>query len=128
MANIPSSLPGPSNGPEEVARITFLFTDIESSTQLLETLGEEFGAVVKRHFDILREAALTAGGREIDARPDSYFAVFARASNAVNAAAKAQQMLFREMWPRGVQLRVRMGIHTGRANEEAVGLVGLDVQ
>jgi YVTN family beta-propeller protein len=106
--------------------VTFLFTDIEGSTQLLRELGERYGEVLAQHQRILREA-VKGGGREIDTQGDSFFFAFARANAALGAAVAAQRDLKAYHWPEGGEVRVRMGLHTG---EPVVGddrYVGLGV-
>ena len=110
-----------------VGTVTFLFTDIEGSTRLLKRLGERYGDVLEQHQRILRDAAEQCEGREVDNQGDSFFFAFARAKSAVVAAVIAQRALARHQWPGGVQVRVRMGLHT---DEPAVGkerYVGLGV-
>src|SRR5688572_15501965 len=93
--------------------VTFLFSDIESSTRLLQELGERWEEALTAHNRILRESFAEADGREVDRQGDAFFAVFARARDAVAAAAAAQRELAAHEWPDGAELRVRMGIHTG---------------
>ena len=63
--------------------VTFLFTDIEGSTKLLQELGAEYGVVVSDHRRILREAFGSAGGREVDTQGDAFFFAFPTAPGAV---------------------------------------------
>ena len=101
--------------------VTFLFTDIEGSTRLLEELGDRYADVLAEHRRALRDAWRRHEGVEVDTQGDAFFVAFSRASNAVAAAADAQLALT------GGPVRVRMGLHTGeplRANE---GYVGFDV-
>src|SRR5512133_1534862 len=98
--------------------VTFLFTDIEGSTRLLKQLRESYGAVVEEHRRLLRASFAEHGGAEIDSQGDSFFVAFRRAKHAVAAAAVAQRTIQSHAWPKGVQLRVRMGIHTGEAEPE----------
>ena len=112
------------------ANVTFLFTDIEGSTQLVEALGEDYGELLHRHIEILRAAATSDGGQEVDIHGDSYFAVFQKPSDAISAATQAQKLIHSEPWVRGISLRVRMGMHTGTAramSNSVVGYVGYDV-
>ena len=115
--------------PPELHRgtVTFLFTDIEGSTRLLVQLGDRYGAVLAEHRRILREAAEAREGREIDAEGDSFFFAFARANAALGAAVVAQRALAEHAWPEGVEVRVRMGLHTGEPVVEEEGYVGLGV-
>jgi class 3 adenylate cyclase len=107
--------------------VTFLFSDIEGSTKLLRGLGERYGEVRTQHRRLIRDAAMATGGREVDTQGDSFFFVFARAKDAIDAAAAAQRALAAEPWPDGLELRVRMGLHTGEPSVDQEGYVGLDV-
>lgn len=107
--------------------VTFLFSDIEGSTQLMRQLGDRWEQTLTRHNRILRDAFAEAGGREVDRQGDAFFAVFPRARTAIAAAAAAQRALEDEEWPDGSRLRVRMGIHTGEPSVGGEGYLGLDV-
>ena len=108
--------------------LTFLFSDIEGSTRLLDTLGREaYTAVLERHAAIMRAAMAAHGGREENSEGDSFFVVFDAAGDALAAAVEAQGALAAEPWPDGVDLTVRMGLHTGEASGSAAGLVGIDI-
>ena len=93
--------------------VTFLFTDVEGSTRLLRHLRDRYGAVLAEHQRILREAFAAHGGEEVDTQGDAFFYVFSRAREAANAAAAAQRALAGHSWPDALDLRVRMGMHTG---------------
>jgi class 3 adenylate cyclase len=107
--------------------VTFLLADIEGSTGLLHQLGDGYGGALVQLRRLLRSAVRAAGGREIDARGDEYFGVFELADGAVTAAIAIQRVLRDHAWPDGVELRVRIGIHTGRASLNETGYVGLAV-
>lgn len=107
--------------------VTLLMTDIESSTGVLRRLGDRYGDLLNDLRGILRAAVLRASGREIDARADEYFAVFERAPAAIEAAVAVQRALGKRAWPDEVQVRVRMGIHSGRPTLTDVGYIGLAV-
>jgi DNA-binding NarL/FixJ family response regulator/class 3 adenylate cyclase len=107
--------------------LTFLFTDIEGSTQLLRRMRDAYGELLAQHEQILRGAFEQAGGREIDTQGDSFFVAFRRPKDAVLAAAAAQQALTAHDWPEGGEVRVRMGIHTGDASLESDRYLGLAV-
>ncbi len=83
--------------------VTFLFTDIEGSTKLLQELGADYGAVVSDHRRILREAFGRQGGREVDTQGDAFFYSFARAREAVAAAVAGQRALAAHEWPGGAE-------------------------
>jgi class 3 adenylate cyclase len=107
--------------------VTFLFTDIEGSTALLRELGERYAEVLGRERSILRETLTAAGGQEIDTQGDAFFFSFTRAREAVAGAVAAQRALADEDWPEGVDVKVRMGLHTGEPSLGDEGYVGLDV-
>ena len=105
--------------------VTFLFTDIEGSTRLVQELGPRYRDVLERHQALLRDAF--AAGAEVGTEGDSFFVAFASATDAVGAAVAGQRALAQEPWPDGHRVRVRMGLHTGQANLGADGYVGFDV-
>jgi class 3 adenylate cyclase len=107
--------------------VTLLMTDIERSTGLLRRLGDRYGDLLNDVRSILRTAVLRAGGREIDARADEYFAVFEQAPAAVEAAVAVQRALGKRRWPDDLDVRVRAGIHSGRPTLTEVGYIGLAV-
>ena len=107
--------------------VTLLFTDMEGSTRLLERLGDRYREVLGEHRRLLRAAFGQFEGREVGSEGDSFFVAFARASDAVAAAAQAQRALAGHRWPDGVALRVRMGIHTGEPTVDGGDYVGLVV-
>ena len=107
--------------------VTFVFTDIEGSTRLLQELGDRYGDVVSAHRRIIRERFGELGGTEIDTQGDAFFFSFPRARDAVGAAVAAQRGLRDHDWPGGVEVRVRMGLHTGEPTVGDEGYVGLDV-
>ena len=108
--------------------VTFLFTDIEDSTRLLDELGSErYEALIATHSSVLEDVLERSGGNEIDRHGDSFFAAFPSAGAAVAAAADAQRALAERQWPDGIDLRVRMGLHTGEATLGSDGYVGFAV-
>ncbi|TAH50753.1 MAG: hypothetical protein EYC68_13030 [Chloroflexota bacterium] len=107
--------------------VTFLFTDIEGSTKLLERLGNEYATLLAEQRDLLRETAEKYHGHEVDTQGDAFFFAFFRAADAANFATDAQRALATHKWPQGATLRVRMGLHTGEPMLARTGYVGLDV-
>jgi branched-chain amino acid transport system substrate-binding protein len=107
--------------------VTLLFTDIEGSTQLLKRLGSEYAVVLADHQHLLRECFEAHGGSEVDTQGDSFFVAFGRAGNAVASAADAQRALARHPWPEGVEVRVRIGLHTGEPRPTGERYVGFGV-
>jgi predicted ATPase/class 3 adenylate cyclase len=101
--------------------VTFLFTDIEGSTRLLHELGDAYADALAEHRRVLREAFAHHGGVEVDTQGDAFFVAFARAKDALAAAAEGQEAL------RDGQVSVRMGLHTGEPIVTDEGYVGIDV-
>jgi class 3 adenylate cyclase len=107
--------------------VTFLFTDIEGSTKLLQQLGDDYADLLSDHRRILREAFGANGGTEVDTRGDALFYSFPRARAAVAAAVAGQRALAAHEWPAGAEVRVRIGVHTGEPAVGDEGYVGVDV-
>ena len=107
--------------------VTFLFTDIEGSTKLLKQLGDEYATLLSDQREILRDTFSRWNGREVDTQGDAFFYSFPRATQAVSAAVDAQGALTSHAWPEGVEVRVRMGLHTGEPLTWDEGYVGMDV-
>jgi predicted ATPase len=101
--------------------VTFLFTDVEGSTRLLKELGDDYADALAGHRHRLREAFQRHAGVEVDTQGDAFFVAFAKASDALAAAAKGRAAL--EPGP----IRVRMGLHTGEPLLTDEGYVGIDV-
>jgi predicted ATPase/class 3 adenylate cyclase len=97
--------------------VTFLLTDIEGSTRLWETHGVEMAQALARHDEIIAGAVGRTDGRLLKTRGegDSTFSVFARATDAIDAAVAFQHALATEAWPGHLDLRVRVAVHTGEA-------------
>ena len=107
--------------------VTLLMTDIEASTGLLRELGDRYAALVNDVRGIVRTAVLRASGREIDARADEFFAVFERAAAATEAAVAIQRELDTRSSTDDLEVRVRVGIHSGRPTLTDAGYIGLAV-
>ena len=107
--------------------VTFLLTDIEGSTALLQRLGDRYAALLADVRAIIRSSVHRAGGREVDARADEFFAVFERAPAALDTALAIERTVRGRAWPDGVEVRVRTGIHSGRPTLTDTGYVGLAV-
>ncbi len=107
--------------------LTFLFTDIEGSTAMLQRLRDAYAQVLADHHRLIRDALAVHDGQEIDTQGDAFFAVFSSASACVSAAIKMQRAFIAHAWPAGEAVRVRMGIHSGEASRTVAGLVGLDI-
>jgi predicted ATPase len=102
--------------------VTFLFTDVEGSTNLLHELGAEgYAEALAEHRRILREAFAAHAGVEVDTQGDAFFVAFPTAPGALEAAAAAKEELA------SGPIRVRVGIHTGTPHVGEEGYVGVDV-
>jgi class 3 adenylate cyclase len=102
--------------------VTFVFTDVEGSTRLLQRVGADtYADALAQHRRALREAFVRHDGVEVDTQGDSFFIAFSTAPDAIAAAAEAQQVLT------AGPIRVRMGIHTGTPHITDEGYVGADV-
>ncbi len=101
--------------------VTLVFTDIEGSTSLMTSLGDEYADVLAEHRRILRDAFTKRGGIEVDTQGDAFFYAFTRAGDAVEAASEGQDGLAEG------PVRVRIGVHTGEPLVAAEGYVGIDV-
>jgi predicted ATPase/class 3 adenylate cyclase len=108
--------------------VTFLFTDIEGSTALLDNLGAEaYREALAGHNRALRDAFERHGGYEVDSEGDAFFVAFSSAGEAVSAAADAQRALASAGWPADCEIRVRMAVHTGEPLLDPPKYVGPDV-
>jgi class 3 adenylate cyclase/DNA-binding NarL/FixJ family response regulator len=108
--------------------ITFLFTDIEGSTRLLKRLGgDDYKLLLAEHHDLFRELFVEYAGREVDTQGDAFFVVFQRAKDAVATTLAAQRAVAAHSWPQQVDVRVRMGMHTGEPARAAERYIGLGV-
>ncbi len=104
-----------------------LFTDIEGSTRLLRQLGDRYGDLLRDHHALLRTVAASHGGQVVDTQGDAFFFAFPTSKQALAAGVDAQRRLAQGDWPDGVDLRVRMGMHTGEPALGADGYLGIDV-
>jgi predicted ATPase/class 3 adenylate cyclase len=98
--------------------VTFLFTDLEGSTVLLEAHPAAYRAAVRRHHDLLRGAVEAHGGVVFETVGDAVYAAFARPSDAAAAALAGQCALQGEPWGETGPLRVRMGVHLGEVERQ----------
>jgi hypothetical protein len=100
--------------------VTFVFTDIEGSTRLLQELGDRYAEALAEHRRLLRETFARHGGVEVDSQGDAFFVAFGSARGAVEAALEAQQAV-------AGPVHIRIGLHTGEAQLTRDGYVGIDV-
>ncbi len=98
--------------------LTFLFTDVESSTRLWELRPEEMRAAMARHDELIESSVRQSGGVVVRPRGegDSRFAVFQNATGAAMAAIAIQRRFSMETWALPYPIRVRMALHTGEAD------------
>jgi predicted ATPase/class 3 adenylate cyclase len=107
--------------------VSFLFTDIQGSTQAAQRLGDRWPTILERHNQLLTDAVTANQGTVFGTEGDAVFAVFETAPRAVAAAVAAQGALAAEPWPEGAQVKVRMGIHSGDGTVSGDTYVGIDV-
>lgn len=108
--------------------VTFVFSDIEGSTELLKRLGDaEYAQLLAIHRRLVRDIFAAHDGQEIDTQGDAFFYSFVRARQAVSAAVELQRAHLKASWPGGAQVRVRLGLHTGEPAVGDEGYTGLDV-
>jgi class 3 adenylate cyclase len=119
---LPGLLAGAGVEPKEVVvaelpsgTVTFLFTDLEGSTRLWEEHPNAMRAALALHDELMRRAIESHDGSVVKTTGDGFFAVFATAGDAVDAAIDAQLALAAEAWPETGPLRGRMAVHTGVA-------------
>jgi predicted ATPase/class 3 adenylate cyclase/DNA-binding CsgD family transcriptional regulator len=97
--------------------VTFLFTDLERSTELWEEQPQAMQAALARHDELLAQAAAAHGGHVVKGTGDGFLAAFSTASGAVAAAVAAQRALGADSWEPIGALRARMGLHSGVAEQ-----------
>lgn len=102
-----------SSPPSET--LTFLYTDIEGSTRLWQQHRDAMPGIIARHDALLGDIVEAHGGTVFRTMGDAVCAVFHTAGDALAAAQAGQGALDAESWPDGVQLHVRMAVHTGAA-------------
>lgn len=106
--------------------VTFLFTDIEGSTRLLQQLGDKFATLLTEHRVLIEQVCAAHNGSVVGNQGDGFFIAFPSAMDGLLAAVEAQRALAAHPWIDGVKVRVRMGLHTGEpqisASEHYVGI------
>jgi predicted ATPase/class 3 adenylate cyclase len=107
--------------------VTFLFTDIEGSTRLVQALGASWVGLLEAHNKLVRAAIESNHGTVVKTEGDSFFAVFSSALDAALASEAAQDALAAHDWPEDGRVRARMGLHTGIGALGGADYVGLDV-
>ena len=107
--------------------VTFLIADVESSSQLQQDDRVDYPVVIGMVRGVLRRAIAANGGHEVDAVGDELLAAFAEAPPAVAAAYEAQRGMRGTSWPHELNVRVRIGLHTGQPSFGEEGYTGLDI-
>jgi predicted ATPase/class 3 adenylate cyclase len=105
-------MPQPPSG-----TVTFLFSDIEGSTKLWDSVPDAMRSALERHDELVRTAIETHGGYVVKTTGDGVHAAFGRAGDALLAAVAMQESLAGESWPEDATIRVRIGVHTGEVAE-----------
>jgi len=107
--------------------VTLVFTDVEGSTQLVQQLGDGYAQVLADHRRLLRDAVASGEGHVVDHRGDEFFVVFGDARRAADSIVALQRAFADHDWPNGIELRVRVGMHTGEPAIREETYFGLDV-
>jgi predicted ATPase/class 3 adenylate cyclase len=107
--------------------VTFVFTDIDGSTRLLQAHGPRYAELLADHHRLLRTSFKEQNGTEVETAGDSLYYTFPSARAAILATVDAQRALLGHAWPDGAAVRVRMGLHTGEPLSGEGGYIGLDV-
>jgi class 3 adenylate cyclase len=105
--------------------VTFLFSDVDGSTEMVKSLGPRYANVLAEHRRLLRSEFVIHHGREVDTQGDAFCIAFGSAKDAVLAAVAAQRALAAHDWDEGIAPRVRMGLHTCEPDQSDEGFVGL---
>src|SRR4051794_28393028 len=108
--------------------LTLLCADIDGSTRLVRRLGSQYPAVIEEHRALLGHAIEAHHGRVVTVSEGQALAVFERATDALAAAELVQRRMLGHQWPDGVDLRVRIGLHTGEPTVANDTYVGVDIQ
>ncbi|HYI66218.1 MAG TPA: adenylate/guanylate cyclase domain-containing protein [Candidatus Limnocylindrales bacterium] len=108
-------------------RVALMLADVEDSTGHLTELGDRYERLLADVRRLLRTATRRAGGQEVDARGDEFFAAFPEPSQALKAAVAVQRAFGSHAWTDGRSVRVRIGLHLGRPTLTATGYVGIAV-
>lgn len=107
--------------------VTFLLADIEDSTGLLRRLGDGYAELLTDLRTLQRSTIGANGGLEVDARGDEMFAVFKQPHAALQAALDLQRAVRARAWPDALEVRLRIGLHSGRPTRTESGYIGLAV-
>ncbi len=106
---------------------TFVFTDVEGSTERWDDEPEAMAVALEVHDDLLDSVVSERGGQVVKHTGDGLMAVFVHPADAIAATVEAQRALAGVAWPTSVPIRVRMGVHTGAATERDGDFFGVEV-
>ena len=107
--------------------VTMLLTDIESSTTLLDRLGDGYGELLTDVRSILQDTARGRHGSVVETRADEFFAAYESPAAALETAVTVQRELRARRWPDDVEVRVRIGIHSGYPKLADANYIGMAV-
>jgi class 3 adenylate cyclase len=107
--------------------VTMLMTDIEGSTALVHRLGDRYRELINDVRELLGDTAVGSGGQAVETRADEFFAVFEQPRSALDAAVTIQRELRGRSWAEDLDVRVRVGIHSGNPTLHSANYIGLAV-
>jgi class 3 adenylate cyclase len=107
--------------------VTMLMTDIEGSTALVHRLGERYRELINDVRAILGDTAVGMAGQVVETRADEFFAVFERPRSALDTAVTIQRELRGRSWAEDLEVRVRVGIHSGNPTLNNANYIGMAV-
>lgn len=107
--------------------LTMLMTDIEDSSGLVDQLGERYRELIGDVRTLLRKSAAAFAGHAVETRADEFFAVFESPGSALDAAVAIQRDLLGQSWADGLEVKVRIGIHSGYPTLDEVNYIGLAI-
>jgi class 3 adenylate cyclase len=107
--------------------VTMLMTDIEGSTALVHRLGARYRELINDVRAILGDTAVGMAGQVVETRADEFFAVFERPRPALDAAVTIQRELRGRSWAEDLEVRVRVGIHSGNPTLNNANYIGMAV-
>jgi class 3 adenylate cyclase len=118
---------GPTPAPLPSGFVTMLMTDIEASTALLDRLGDGYGELLDGVRALMRAATDVVGGHVVEARADEFFAVFEQPRAALDMAIAVQRQLAARSEADGLEVCVRIGLHSGYPTLRAANYIGMAV-
>jgi predicted ATPase/class 3 adenylate cyclase len=110
-----------------VGTVSFLFSDIEGSTRMLQELGDAFRPMLELHNQVIHESSEAHRGRVVKNEGEGFFVAFQSAVDAVACAVDIQVRLDGASWGQAPPVRVRIGVHTGEGKLGGSDYVGIDV-